>query len=216
MIGRPWTRELHVALAHSGACGCEFVLIALDALAVDEVCDIQDHLAVVHQPATYLFVERQKQSMHLETDGAGASLALAGAGSVFAQVAEIFAADTVGAEMAVNLAAGAVIHEDLEVHFGFAAQLFNVAEELPLVGADGFAQAFVVVEHGAKTEGQHSGMLEAVGDHPGVVDAGLLGECLLGIVLADDHGEVTGGIEKNLVTTDAENGFERNWFAMTG
>jgi hypothetical protein len=35
-------------------------------------------------------------------------------------------------------------------------------------------------------------------------------------VFADDNGEVAGGVEEDLVTADAGDGFEGNWFAMAG
>ena len=59
-------------------------------------------------------------------------------------------------------------------------------------------------------------MLKAVRDDPGVVHAGLLVECFCRVVLADDDGKVAGGIEKNLIAADSEDGFHRNRFAMTG
>jgi hypothetical protein len=59
-------------------------------------------------------------------------------------------------------------------------------------------------------------MLEAVGDDPCVVHAGFLVKGFDWIVFADDDGEITGGVEKNLIAADSEYGFHRNWFAMTG
>jgi len=48
VIRRPWAGKLHVALAHRGA-GCgEFVLVALNVFAVDQMGDIKHHLAVFH------------------------------------------------------------------------------------------------------------------------------------------------------------------------
>ena len=102
------------------------------------------------------------------------------------------------------------------MHLGLAAQLVDVAEELALVGADGPAQALVVVEDGAKAEGQHGGVLKAIGDHPGMVHARFLVERFGGIVFADNHGQFAGGINKNLVAADSEERFHRNGFAMTG
>jgi hypothetical protein len=82
--------------------------------------------------------------------------------------------------------ATAVVDKHLQVHLGLAAQFVDVAQELPLVGADGSAQTVVVVEDGSKPEGQHRGMLEAVGDDPGVVHAGFLVQGFRGVVFADD------------------------------
>src|SRR4051812_6805910 len=59
-------------------------------------------------------------------------------------------------------------------------------------------------------------MLEAVGNDPGVVNPGFLAELFRGVVFADDDGEVTGGVEKDLVSADAVDRFEGDWFAVTG
>ena len=59
VIGRPRARKLHLALAHHCAGGRKFVLVALHALAVDQVGDIEHHLAIVHQPAADFLVERR-------------------------------------------------------------------------------------------------------------------------------------------------------------
>ncbi len=59
-------------------------------------------------------------------------------------------------------------------------------------------------------------MLKAVRDHPRVVHAGFLAKSFCGVVLADDDGQVAGGIQKYLVAADSENGFHRNRFSMTG
>ena len=79
------------------------------------------------------------------------------------------------------------------MHLGLAAQLIDVAQELALVGANGLAQALVVAEDGTKPEGQHGGVLEAVGDHPrmppgedGVDTPHLSVEAIVGLV-ADRH-----------------------------
>ena len=58
--------------------------------------------------------------------------------------------------------------------------------------------------------------MEAVSNDPGVVDAGFLAELFGGVVFADDDGEVAGGIKENLVSAYAVNGFQWDWFAVTG
>jgi len=131
--------------------------------------------------------------VHLEADGTGAGLALAGTRRVLAQVAQILAAYGFGGRLLLEFLAAAVVDKDLQMHLGLASQLVNVAQELPLVGADGLAQAFVVGEDGAEAEGQHGGVLETVGDDPRVIHAGFLIEGLRGVVFADDDREVTGG-----------------------
>jgi len=59
-------------------------------------------------------------------------------------------------------------------------------------------------------------VLEAVGDDPGVVDPGFLVEVLCWIVFAYDHGKVAGRIQENLISAYSNDGFQWNWFAMTG
>jgi len=168
------------------------------------VRDIEHHFSVVDEPAAYLFIERQEQPVHLETDGASPRLALPSPRGIFPQIAQIFAANTFGGEILLDFARTAVVDEDLEVHLGLAPQLVDIAEKLALVGADGFAQHFVVSENCAEPEGKYCGMLKAVGDHPSVINAGLLVEDFLGVVLAYDDGEVTGWIEENLITANTK------------
>ena len=174
VIRRPGTGKLHLALAHHRAGGGELVLVALHILAVDQMSDIQHHLAALGQPAAYFFVQRHKQPVHLEAHCPGPRLALALPRSVLAQVGEILAAHAFGRLAFARSPAAAVVHEDLQVHLGLAAQLVDVRQKLALVGPDGLAQALVVVENRPKAERQHRGMLEAVRDHPGMIHAGFL------------------------------------------
>jgi len=71
----------------------------------------------------------------------------------------------------VQVFASAVVDKDLNVHLSFAVQFVEVAEKLPLVGADGLPKGFIIVEDGAKAEGKNSRVLKAVGNHTGVIDA---------------------------------------------
>jgi hypothetical protein len=102
--------------------------------------------------------------------------------------------------LALNLAATAVVDEDLQVHLRLAAKLVDVTQKLALVGANGLAQDFIVAENGSKSEGKHRGVLEAIRDDPGVVYAGLLIQCFLRVVLTDDDCKITGGIKKYLIS----------------
>ena len=154
--------------------------------------------------------------MHLKADRTGARLALAGAGCVLTQVAEITATDAFGRELPLDLFGATIIDKDLQVHLGFASELVNVAKELALIGADGFAEAFVVVEDGSKAEGQHRGMLETVGYDPGMIHAGFLVEGFCGVMFADDDSEVAGRVKEDLVTAHSEGRFHRNRLTMTG
>jgi hypothetical protein len=139
--------------------------------------------------------------MHLEAYGPGAGLAFALTGSRFAEVGEIFASDLVGWEVGQFTTAAAVIDKDLEVHLGFSAEFFDIAEELPLVGPDGLAEAFVIVEDGTESEGKYGGMLEAISDHSRMIDAGFLIQSFCRVVFADDNCEVTGWVKENLIST---------------
>jgi hypothetical protein len=58
-------------------------------------------------------------------------------------------------------------------------------------------------------------MLETVRDDPGMVDARLLIESFCRVMFADNNGEVTCGVKKDLVSAYSEGGFHRNRFAMT-
>ena len=124
--------------------------------------------------------------MHLEADGACPSLTLTLAGSGFAKVGEVFAADLIWRQISEFFAAGAIVNEDLEMHLGFAAEFFDVSEELSLVGPDGFAETFVFVEDRAESEGKDGGVFETICDHSCVVDPGFLIECICRVVFADD------------------------------
>jgi len=138
MIRRPGAGELHLAVAHHSAGGGELVLIALHVLAVDQVGDVEDHLAGLSEAAANFFIEGNEEAMHLEADGAGAGLAFALAGCRFAEIGEIATTHFVWRDLG-KFTAAAVVDEDLEVHLGFAAKFIDVAEELTLVGPDGFA-----------------------------------------------------------------------------
>jgi hypothetical protein len=174
VIGWPGAGELHLAVLHHCARGLEFVLVALDALALDEVRDIEDHLAGFGEAAADFFIERHEEAMHLEADGAGTSLTLALAGSGFAKIGEVLATDLLRIEVREFASATAIIDEDFEMHLGFAAKFFDVIEELSLVGPDGFAEAFVVAEDGTESERKDGGMFETICDDSCVVDPGFL------------------------------------------
>src|SRR5579859_711606 len=205
-----------MALAHHGAGGGVLVLVPLNALAVDQVGDVEQHLAAFGEATADLFVQRIEHAVHLEADGAGAGLAFALAGGAFAEVGEIFLAHALERVMLFKFLATAVVDVDLEMHLGLAVQAFEVVLELALVGADGLSEALVVLKDGSKTEREDGGLLEAVGDYPSMVHAGFLIHRFGWVMFADYDSEVTGGVEENLVTTYSKYGFKWNWFAMAG
>jgi len=154
--------------------------------------------------------------MHLETDRPRTRLALTLPHGILSQAGQIFAAHTLGGKVLYDLAGTTIVHEDLQVHFGLAAQLVDIAQKLALVGADGFSQTLIVVEDRSKPERQHRGVLETIGDYPGVVHARFLIEIFRWVMFADDDGEVAGGVKKYLISANAEDSFHWNGFAMTG
>jgi len=186
VVGRPGTGELHLTVLHHRAGGLEFVLIPFHALAFDEVGDVEDHLSGFGETAADFFIERDEEAVHLEANGAGSGLALALAGGGLTQVGEVFATDLFRIQVGEFASATAVIDEDLEVHFGFAAEFIDVAEELALVGPDGLSKAFVVVEDGAESERKNGGVLETICDYSCVVDPGFLIKCICRVMFADD------------------------------
>ncbi len=105
VVWRPGTGELHEAIAHHGAGGCELVLVALNVLAVNQVRNVERHFAVFSKAAAYFFVEGHEEAVHLEADGARAGLALAGAGCILAQIAQILAANALNRQMALDFRA---------------------------------------------------------------------------------------------------------------
>jgi hypothetical protein len=133
MVRRPGAGELHLAFPHHGAGSYELALIAFDVLAVDQMGNIQYHLAAFSQPAAYLFIQGQEEPVHLETDRAGARLALAGAGRALAQAGEILPSRALDRHLPFALATAATVDHDLQVHLGLAAQFVDIAEELALV-----------------------------------------------------------------------------------
>ena len=186
VIGRPGAGELHLAVLHHRAGGLEFVLVTLDALALDEVGDVEHHLAGFGEAAADFFIQRCEQAMHLEADGAGPGLALTLTGGCLSKIREVFAADFLRGEIGEFFAAGAIVNEDLQVHFGFAAEFFDVAEELTLVGPDGLAKAFILIEDCAESEGKYGGVLETICYDSCVVDPGFLIKNICRVMFADD------------------------------
>jgi len=181
----------------------ELVLIALNAFALYEVGDVQDHLAGFGEAAADFFIEGHEEAMHLEADCACAGLALALAGSCLTEVSEVLATNLLWIEVGEFASATAVIHEDFEVHLGFAAEFFDVVEELSLVGPDGFAEAFVVAEDSTESEGKDCGVFETVCDDSGVVNPGFLIECICGVMFTDDDCKITGWVKENLISAYA-------------
>ena len=90
--------------------------------------------------------------MHLEADRACPCLALTLPHGILPKAGEVFAPYSLGGEMFADLLRATVVYEDFQVHLGLAAELFDVGDELALIGADGLAKGFVVMEDRAEAE----------------------------------------------------------------
>src|SRR6185312_5615557 len=93
----------------------------------------------------------------------------------------------------------------------------DVGLKVSLVRADGTAKSIVVLKGSAEAEGQDGREFETVRDDAGVVLGCLLVEPLmvLGAMLGDDDGQVTGGKEECLVTEEPGDPGEGHWATMT-
>src|SRR5882757_7931439 len=76
VIRRPRPRELHPAILELLYGRGVLVLIPLHRLVVDQVSDIQQHLACIHSLAGDLFGEWKEHAVHLDRKRAGLRLAL--------------------------------------------------------------------------------------------------------------------------------------------
>jgi len=153
-------------------------MVPLHTLAIDQVSDIEHHLTALREPAADFLVERSEQPVHLETHRPRPCLALTLPHGILPKAGEVFAAYSLGRKTLDDLFGAAIVHEDLQVHLGFATEFFNVGEELALIGADGFAEGFVIVEYRSKTKWENGGVLKTIGDDAGVIDSGLVVEVL--------------------------------------
>ena len=126
------------------------------------------------------------------------------AAGTFAQADEVLLAD---GHVAGRVAGAGVVDKHFEVHLRFATQAFDIGKEVPLVGTDGTAECVVVVEGGCEAEGQDGREFEAVRDDPGVILGCLLVEAfgVGGLMLGDDHRQITGGKEERLITEESRN-----------
>ena len=138
VVWRPGAGELHLTVLEQFARGGELILVSLHAFCVDQMRDIQQHLAIVHGAAGDLFILWHEEALHLDGDGATLGLPLALSGSGLTQVGEVFLADALSfVDSAERLRKTAVLDRDLEVHFGFAAQALYMRCVLALIRALG-------------------------------------------------------------------------------
>src|SRR5580658_9635878 len=153
MVGRPWAGELQLTLLHHGAGGRELVLVALNAFAIDQMRNVEQHLAAFSHPAADFLVERREHAVHLEAYRSRPGLALALPGGVFAKVREVLLAHAFEWEISIHFLGATSVYIDFEVHFGLAMQPFQIALKLALIGADGLTKSFIVLKDSTETEG---------------------------------------------------------------
>lgn len=60
VVRRPGAGKLHEAFAHHGAGSGKLVLVPLYMLALNQVRNVEDHLAVFGEAAAYFLVKRQE------------------------------------------------------------------------------------------------------------------------------------------------------------
>jgi len=219
MIWRPRPGKLHPALLHHLQRRGIFVLVPLNGLVVDQVGDIQQHLARVCPLAGNFLLQRGKHTVHLYRERTRPGLALTLAAGAFPQPGQIFLAHAVR-HSTVKLARTGVIHQYLQVHLSLAVEPFQIGQEVALVGADGPAQSFIICKYGVEAEGKNGGKFEAVADYARVIHRRLLWpafcEIVIGIMFGNDDGQVAGGKKKCLISKDAIYLAEGNWLTMTG
>jgi hypothetical protein len=90
VIGRPGSGELHVAILQLLAGARVLVLVALDTLVIDKVCDVEQHFAGIHPPATDLFIERTEHAVHLHRHSPRLGLSFALPGGILPQTRQVF------------------------------------------------------------------------------------------------------------------------------
>jgi len=151
VIRWPGAGKLHLALAHHGAGGCEFILVAFDAFAFDQVGDVQDHSAAFGQAAAYFFVEWSEHPVHLECYGPGTGLAFALACGSLSKLGKILLAYTLSRQKLFDFTA-AVIHHNFQMHLGFAVEAFEVGLKLALIGSNRFTKPFIILKNCTEAE----------------------------------------------------------------
>jgi hypothetical protein len=108
------------------------------------------------------------------------------------------------------------------VHLRFAAETFNVGQEVALIGTDRTAQGVVILKRGAEAEWKDGGAVKAARDHAGVITGSGLGfrtGKAVGVLMqmfGDDNGEIGCGKEEDLVSKKAGDSCERHRATVTG
>jgi hypothetical protein len=93
VVRGPWAGELHAAIFELKRGRGVLILIPLHCLVVDQVGDVEKHLAGVHALTGDLLSQGQKHAMHLDGEGAGLGLALALTAGTLTQAGQILLTD---------------------------------------------------------------------------------------------------------------------------
>ena len=169
------------------------VLVFFDALGVDQMGDVDQHALRRDLLAADFLLERVEELVYLNGKGPGLSLAFALAGGLDPELGEVVATDGVWQlNVDHSLAQGTVAHDELDVHFGLAAELGHAQTEGAPVDPDGLAEGVIALENGPEFKRKYGGVAEAVADYSCVLDCRFLVQftgCV--VVFAYDHGEFT-------------------------
>src|SRR6185437_11981335 len=148
VVWRPRSGELHPALLQVQTRRGVLILITLYRLVIDEMGDIQKHLAGVHPLAGNLFGNGKEHAMHLDRESTCLGLALPLAAGALPQTGEVLLSDR---HVAGRVAGTGVVDENLEMHLSLATKTLNISLEMTLIGSDGAAERIVILKGGAKT-----------------------------------------------------------------
>src|ERR1700694_648091 len=174
VVWRPGPGKLHPALLQLLRGRRVFVLVAFDRLVVDQVRDVQQHLARLHPLAGNLLRQREEHTMHLDGQGTRLGLALPLPAGSLPQAGQVLLPNR---HITGRVAGARIVHQHLQVHLCLAAQTLDIGQEVTLVGSDRTAQRVIILKRGTKTKRKYGVVLEAVSDNAGMV----LGRLLAGL-----------------------------------
>ena len=147
MIGRPRAADEDFAVFKLAGRAGVAVLIALHRFFIDQVGDIDEHAATIILATTHIFLERMKEFVYLDRDGASLSLPFPMPNCLFPEPAKILAADRSRQfDVVHGFAQRAVLYHEFEMHFRLAPQSRDRVGEGFAIGADSPAHGFVRVE----------------------------------------------------------------------
>jgi hypothetical protein len=137
--------------------------------------------------------------MHLDGECACLRLSFTLSAGALTQAGQVLLADC---HVAGGIARAGVVHQDLQVHLGLAAEPLDIRHEVALIRPDRAAQRVVVLKRSAETKWQNSGVFEAIRDNAGMVLRRLLVQpgIVFGCVLGDNDGKIAGWEKERLIT----------------